>query len=341
MVVVVQIQHSQTAGSNRRRGPDTVNRNPRRLHCLTGEAQCRGITSSSVLSCVRASIDLSYAARVHNDRCCYSGVLPLTEALDIHISAQRLGPYMEVAFNDPNLARALYVWNREISSAFFEDISVLEVALRNAIHRALSDRYGDDWYATGPVLDSRAVKDLAEAWERIPSNQRSNLTTNGKIHGRVVANCMFGFWTNLLDAGGPTSLPAPRDRVHYDTLWDTKKLTRVFKGLKAVAKEAKENPTRAWVHHQVKEVKDIRNRISHHESLVDGYPLTGQHDTNQRPIRRTTREGHEACMRVARMLDTNLANWIRTSSRVPLLLDHKPTVEEHSPAPCPCAERTE
>jgi hypothetical protein len=247
---------------------------------------------------------------------------------------------MKVAFNDANLARALYVWNREISSAFFEDISVLEVALRNAVHRALSERYGDDWYTAGPLLDSRAVKDLADAWERIPANQRSNLATNGKIHGRVVANCMFGFWTNLLDAGGPTGQPAPRDRVDYDTLWSTKQLTKVFKGLRAVAKETEEKPTRAWVHHQVKEVKDIRNRISHHESLVDGYPLAGQHDANQQPIRRTARDGHHACMRVARMLDANLADWLLASSRVPLLLDHQPTVDNHSPAPCPCGEQS-
>ena len=53
-----------------------------------------------------------------------------------HISLDRLRPFMKETYNDPEKAVQLYVWDRKLSTAFFYDISILEVSLRNAIDHA-------------------------------------------------------------------------------------------------------------------------------------------------------------------------------------------------------------
>jgi hypothetical protein len=228
---------------------------------------------------------------MHSEQCCVRGVA-LTADLDAYISAPRLKTYLDAAANDLVLARALYVWNRDLSAAFIGDIAIVEIAMRNAMSAALSQRWGDRWYADGPLLDARSAKQLEEAWDRIPKAQRQNLRANRAVAGRLVANCMFGFWVNLLDKGGSTGLPAPRDVADHDVLWE-EALKKAFKGARAEAHAVGAGLERLWVHNQVKVVNDLRNRVAHHESLVNGYPLTGQGG-----VRRTAAEGHEACLRL-------------------------------------------
>ncbi|WP_048895733.1 hypothetical protein [Mycolicibacterium conceptionense] len=260
---------------------------------------------------------------MHTESCCaYSAPLPAD--LDSCISAQRLGPYMSEAFNDGDTARELYLWNIELCSALYTDIALIEVALRNAMHAALSERYGERWYVHGPLLDKRTIDQLSESWKRIPKTLRHDPKKNAAVHGRLIANCMFGFWTGLLDQGGATGIEAPRDQADYDEIWTSKILRRAFKGLRAEARKSNGTASREWVYARVKEVHALRNRISHHEPLVNGFPLPGQMDENQTPLRLTAEQGHEACMRLARMLDIHLADWLATNSRVPALLRIRP-----------------
>ncbi|MBB2974827.1 hypothetical protein FHX49_000368 [Microbacterium endophyticum] len=50
-----------------------------------------------------------------------------------------------------------------------------------------------------------------------------------------------------------------------------------------------------------------------------GFPLPGQQQQ-----RLTAKQGHEACLRLARMLDRDLATWLERSSNVPMLLESRP-----------------
>ena len=148
---------------------------------------------------------------MHADQCCLPNV-PLTSDLDQYISAPRMRTYLSETFDDVDLARQLYLWNRDLSAAFLADIAILEVAMRNAMHAALESQWGQRWYQEGPMLDQRTSDQLSKAWDRIPKSQRDNPTTNRAVAGRLVANCMFGFWTNLLDQGGPSAAPSRRRR---------------------------------------------------------------------------------------------------------------------------------
>ncbi|MFC9556036.1 hypothetical protein ACFTWF_35030 [Rhodococcus sp. NPDC056960] len=201
--------------------------------------------------------------------------------------------------------------------AILADIAILEVALRNAMHGALDWQWGPFWYQTAPsqTFDQRSRDSITSAWNKIPKGRRSHVN-DPALPGRLVANCMFGFWANLLDEGGPIT-KGGRKKADYDALWLV--LRRAFKGGRAEAKTSGAKYRRVWVHSVVKEVNDLRNRVAHHEPVINGYPLSGQNR------RRAVRQGHEACLKLARMLDSNLAAWIAANSTVPAILSNRPT----------------
>lgn len=239
----------------------------------------------------------------------------MPSTLDETFSPHRLQSYLTAAAGDEDLARALYVWNRDLSAAFLADIAILEVALRNAINNALTFVWGERWFETGPVLDNRCTGQLVKAWERIPNRHRRN-RDDSALPGRVVSNLMFGFWTNLLDEGGSVGR-APRDqRADHDALFS--EIRRGFKGARAEAKAEGVAYRRPFVHATVKIVNDLRNRAAHHEAFINGFPLSGQ----QRRL--TATEGHAECLKLARMLNRDLATWLEANSNVPHLLNHRP-----------------
>ena len=117
-------------------------------------------------------------------------------ALDRSIGPVRMGTHVAAAEGDSDRARALSLWDRELAAAFFADLAILEVALRNAMSARLKDEWGCEWYRNPDMpLDDRSLNTLSTAWQRI---------TGVKTADRLVAQCMFGFWRGLLDAGSYT-----------------------------------------------------------------------------------------------------------------------------------------
>jgi hypothetical protein len=256
------------------------------------------------------------------------------------ISPPRFQAFLSAASNDPVRARELYVWNRDLSVAILADIAILEVALRNAMHDQASAAWGSHWYADPtPALDERSARQLLMAWKYL-HNSIKQRPGDADVPGRVVAQCMFGFWTNLLDAGSHVGTPPRRVSVHYDTLWDNA-FKFAFPGDRTEARAQRHalmaqvpndagkqtailrirrtvNFSRAWVHGICKNVNDLRNRVAHHEPLINGFPFNGQQH------RMDISDRHEQIRILARMLDRGLASWIDQNSTVPTLLQQRP-----------------
>lgn len=124
------------------------------------------------------------------------------EALRRAISLDRLGTYNQAANATGADVLDLYIWDRDLSAAFLADIAIIEVALRNAMHTALSNSYGEDWYTRPEVgLDDRSEASIAVAWRRLHERRQPQTS------GRVVAQLMLGFWVGLLDSGGERGKP--------------------------------------------------------------------------------------------------------------------------------------
>ncbi|MFC6397221.1 hypothetical protein [Luteococcus sanguinis] len=249
----------------------------------------------------------------------------------------RMATYLTAAKNDSQLAARLYLWNRDLSVAILGDIALLEVALRTAMHDAACTTWGPQWYQV-VALDDRSCGQLATAWSHLP-NAVTKQPDDPAAPGRLVAQCMFGFWTNLLDKGGYTGREPRRLDVSYEELW-LKAFRAAFPGGRLEAKairhasgEVEPTFTREWVHSVCKIVNELRNRVAHHEALINGFPMKGQQG-----VRYTAAEGYAHLELLARMIDRDFASWLAVNSSVHALLGSRPestVVNQDLPAPTP------
>jgi hypothetical protein len=231
-------------------------------------------------------------------------------ALERSITPTRMSTYLDEAGQDPDWARNLYLWDRDLSVAFLADLAILEVALRNAMHERLSDRWTEKWYESDEVaLDERSASALATAWSRVAGD---------KTPGRIVAQCMFGFWRGLLDKGGHVGRSPRKRRCRYDVLWRGV-LDKAFPGGRAEAQKDGVRWQRTYALAVVTRINELRNRVAHHEPLIKGFPLAGQQQ------RRSALEAHNDCLKLAAMLDRDLHSLLVATSRVPALLTGRPT----------------
>ena len=246
----------------------------------------------------------------------------LNAALDRAVTAGRYSTFLRAAGQDPDLARRLYVWDRDLATAVMADIAIVEVGLRNAMHRALSSTYTARWYQTLD-LDTRCERQITTAW--------ASAKKSGDLHpgdaqapDRLVAGCSFGLWVNLLDTGGTVGSEPRKRKIDYETMWRASVHT-AFPGGRTEAAAAGKQFTRTWTHGVAKNVNVLRNRVAHHEPIHAGYPLPGQRDaTTGRPRRITVADGLSHYLTLARMIDRDLADWINAHSTVQTLLQTRP-----------------
>jgi hypothetical protein len=70
----------------------------------------------------------------------------MLKSLENVLSPERLATYISLTEGNAERAIRLYLWNAELSESLQMPVHILEVAVRNAIHRQLSFLYGTDWY---------------------------------------------------------------------------------------------------------------------------------------------------------------------------------------------------
>lgn len=230
-------------------------------------------------------------------------------ALDKAITPVRMSTYMVSAGHDRVYARRLYVWDRDVAVALLADIAILEVALRNALNEQLTSAYGPAWYRLDIGLDGRSRDTLARAWADLPQSR--------KTPGHLVARLMFGFWRDLLSAGGYVGKEPQRFPTDYESLWRTV-FYKAFPGGRAIASAEGAHFTRGWTLETVSVVHAARNRAAHHEPFISGFPLPGQQ------TRLSAQQGYDACSKLARLLDRDLASWLESNSAIPGILADRP-----------------
>lgn len=230
-------------------------------------------------------------------------------ALERSITPTRLSTYFAEAGGDAQRARELYLWDRDLAVAFLADLAILEVAMRNAMSAQLEAKWGPAWYANHDMpLDDRSMNTLHTAWTRV---------REPKTSGKLVAQCMFGFWRGLLDRGDHAGKSPRRVRCDYEVLWRGV-LDKAFPGGRAQAKADGHRWNREYALAVVTRVNELRNRFAHHEPLVRGFPLSGQ------SARLSAQEAHEDTLRLAAMLDRALHSFVLSHSNVPALLKNRP-----------------
>lgn len=162
------------------------------------------------------------------------------------LTSSRLSKYLLATGNNPQQALRLYVLNSQASAALMVDLHYIEVALRNKFDNELSKKFGPVWFHDQrflALLDGRSRAILLKAQKdaaRHPYRDRAPLP------GKVIAELTFGFWLQLTDS-----------RLEH-TLW-IPCLHKAFASLKP--------PKRATFNQQLERLRQLRNRIAHHEPI--------------------------------------------------------------------------
>lgn len=200
------------------------------------------------------------------------------------VTPARFAPYLDEAGGDHDAAVALYVWNARISAAVFETLHHVEVLLRNAVDAQFK-----------PVDPGASPRDtwLEDAAVLNEASRKRVRETIGRIareqktptRGRVVAGLSFGFWRALFDKKN-------------SSLW----VSHLYRAFPAGTGD------RAEVAALMSSLVPFRNRLAHHETIM------------RRPIL-----GHyEEMLTLAALIDPAASTWIRSVSRVELLLVQRP-----------------
>lgn len=178
------------------------------------------------------------------------------DALNISLSSDRLSTYVHSRDVDRDRAIARYLWNSALCESMYPTVHAVEVALRNKLDVALVGKFGADWHLTASsFLGPREAKSFADAVNKLAARGKTAPT-----RGDVVAEVNFGFWVSLFTR-------------HYEGsggLWPA--LAKdVMSGAPRWAR------TRQEFQRRVREIRDIRNRVFHHEAIWHWSNLASKH----------------------------------------------------------------
>jgi hypothetical protein len=165
------------------------------------------------------------------------------KALRAAMSEPRFDTYLKKGGGKEEYALALYLYNARVAKAFLYPLGVIEVTLRNAIDNLLVQKYGHSWHLSDnfrkQILMPDGLVTLDTAIKRAGANAPRS---------QIVAALTFDFWSNVF-------------RKEYAPLWRTS-LNIVFPNLPS-------GITRHEIQLLVKSINKFRNRIAHHEPVLD------------------------------------------------------------------------
>ena len=167
--------------------------------------------------------------------------------LEKYLSKSRLSKYSKILDSDDFEKKLeLYLFNIRCAERFHSILIQLEVILRNAINEQLILDFGSKWFCdeklqfapTQKQIIAKIILDLQQASKKIDACN-------------VTANLTFGFWVNLFNS-------------EYDQTFWRKSLHKIFSNHQHIS--------RSTVRERLEKFRNIRNRISHCEPIVQ-FPL--------------------------------------------------------------------
>ena len=205
--------------------------------------------------------------------------------IEASISTSRLNTYVQLTNSNEDRAKLIYAyqWNKHVSSSIYPIIQCLEVSLRNAIHNAATKYHktsswfdfitreaGHDLFINdmkkNPLKNgqyyrkgvSKGSKKGLKTWtsyhENMLKNSKNKLSKEGKSQSadRIVAELTFGFWVDIFTK--------PYHNIKNERLWPNLEAD-VFPNLSPSERN------HSKIYGKLKEIKNLRNRLSHHEPV--------------------------------------------------------------------------
>ncbi|WP_420127782.1 Abi family protein [Longimicrobium sp.] len=196
---------------------------------------------------------------------------PIITLAGLHraLSEQRLDSYTQESDRDEVDRVARYMWNMALSSALHSTLHIFEVTLRNAIFNTSVKLVDTSKLQIPDIpcwLDAENSTLLYENERAEVRRAKTYLSTDAqrRTPGHLIAKLTFGFWVQLtarvyneLRADGPRLWPRGLPYVFP------------FKWPMSSKKIVPDHGDREMIFDRLHEVRELRNRIAHHEPLWD------------------------------------------------------------------------
>jgi hypothetical protein len=173
--------------------------------------------------------------------------------LESHLNAERLAAYREDGVDDATgLAR--YLLNMALCEALYSPLQMAEISLSNALHESLSTRAKTDFWFDAITLPQWQADQVQEAKRKLQKARKP------ETPGRIVAAQTFGFWVGFFT------------KPHKTTGLAYYLAKTAFAHAPKVQRDA-DKLSRQW-----QKVRDLRNRVFHHERIIHWRDLQTQHN---------------------------------------------------------------
>ena len=156
---------------------------------------------------------------------------------------------------DEALTLSRYALNMALSESLYPALQFAEIALRNAVHRELSARCSTDaWYDSPLARLTAWQQDKVVEAKAALGKRRKPLTS-----GRIVAELTFGFWTGFFN------------NCHARTGIGSYLAKNAFPHAPA-PEQYQAKLDKRW-----QDIRDLRNRVFHHERILHWKDLEARH----------------------------------------------------------------
>lgn len=197
---------------------------------------------------------------------------------------------------DHTVALARYLLNMALSESLYPALQFAEIALRNAVHRELSTRCGTEAWFDSPLarLTPWQQDKVTEAKEALRKRRKP---VNS---GRIVAELTFGFWTGFFN------------NCHARTGIGSYLAKNAFPHAPA-PEQYQAKLDKHW-----QDIRDLRNRVFHHERILHWKDLDTRHQAILEMITWMSPELHDltkALDRFASLRSAGLKPWLSNLGR--------------------------
>ncbi|VAW57192.1 hypothetical protein MNBD_GAMMA07-1994 [hydrothermal vent metagenome] len=178
-----------------------------------------------------------------------------SDQLTIALSPERLNAYKDRITSNGQLNLFSHcAWNIALSESLYPSLQTLEIALRNTIHVSASTYFKrDDWFNDASIIHNHYnINAITKAKNTLQRKQKS------LDSGRIIAELNFGFWTSLFDSR------------FEQVLWH-KIIKTTFPHM------PKTYRTRQNLSQRFNKIRNLRNRVFHHEPIWYWQDLQQQH----------------------------------------------------------------
>ncbi|MFF7065347.1 hypothetical protein [Pseudomonas sp. NPDC008258] len=172
----------------------------------------------------------------------YSYTQPLIQELELNLSSPRFSAYVRRAGHHRNYAIQLYLYNARLAKSILFPLHIMEVSLRNGIDSVLSNQFGENWpheQSFRDILSEKSNNSLQKSINRFKKKIPSK--------DEVISELSLDFWSNLFGD-------------EYDrSIWQTN-MPNLF---------PETTITRKMFQPIIRDLNKFRNRIAHHEPILD------------------------------------------------------------------------